>query len=111
MSVVARINDNHELLLKGSLTENENSIKLDSDGNLKVDRVYRKITALDADSTVSEEHLIDEEYVINESQSMESFFAWFFGIELLESAPNRVEFDNGKDLIVNEIKQNQYLGG
>lgn len=111
MSVVARINNKHELLIKGTLSKSENFMKLDSDGNLKVDRIYIKLLAFDEDSAVNEEHLIDEDYLIDEGQSMEAFLAWFFGIEPLESAPNRVEFINGKDIIANKIKQNQNLGG
>lgn len=110
MTVKFRITKGYDFLLAGRIYTGSSFISLNPNGNVTCNEFYTKELGFDEGSLVDEEHLVDEEYLISEDQSMESFLAWFFGIDLYELEPNRVEFLEGKNIIANEIKQNQSLG-
>lgn len=109
MSIKARINDKNEFLIAGELIEDRRFIRLDTQGNLFVGKVFTELSALDDNSLVDDDHLIDDDYLIDDNQSMSSFLSWLYGIEIAEIKPNKVYFLDEKYVIANEIKEKQTL--
>lgn len=111
MTTVARITENYELLVTGVLSEGQESISLDGDGNLKATKVYTTLDAFSEVAEIDEDLNLDEGNMIDETEAMETFLSWFFGISIDIVSPNRVQFDNGKYIIANNVLENQKLGG
>src|SRR5699024_432918 len=108
--IVARINEDSELFIRGNLEEGYESISLEANGDLKVKKVYTKLDAIDDVETIDSDHVLDEDTAFSDDDSIENFFAFFFGIEMVEVSPNVVQFDKSENIIANNVIDNQNLG-
>jgi|SRR5699024_361856 len=108
--IVARINEDSELFIKGNLEEGHSRISLNGSGNLFVKKIYTKLDAINDATSVDSDYEINDDVTFDENDSIENFFAFFFGILTEEVSPNMVQFDKSENIIANNILENQDLG-
>lgn len=106
--VIARITQDNKLKIKGILFTGYNGIKFDKDGNLSCLEVFTQEPAFNDTSNVDDTRQLDEAYQFDETQGIELFLAYIFGITPENVPITYFRIDN-KRVLLSEILENQTL--
>lgn len=109
MSVKMRITSDNGILIVGNLEENKNKIELKENGDLYVDKVYLHLEGYESTDLVDMSRNLDGNKTFGDNDTIGDFLSWFFGIDKKQVVPNKVGFRNDKNIVCNDIKENQEL--
>lgn len=104
MTVKARITHDHKLIIAGKMVTGSNGPRIDTDGNLYIDKLITKLEGYDGQTLIDGNRTLDDQHVIDDEENMSFFLSWFFGVQTEQLPPNRVSF-RGDSLVVNNLEE------